>query len=98
MGKEVGGEAQITHLDLFIIGEVKKGKVTGFHNWIRFYMQEKEGLVDYYSHIYDGPVSTDADLMGWESLLASRLPVLILHSEQAGLSLALTLLAAYPGL
>ena len=44
VGKEVGGEAQITHLDLFIIGEVKKGKVTGFHNWIRFYMQEKETL------------------------------------------------------
>lgn len=56
--QEVGGEAQITHLKLFIIGEIKKGKVTGFHNWIRFYMQEKEGLVDYYSHIYDGPVST----------------------------------------
>lgn len=57
--KGAGGEAQITHLDLFIIGEIKKGKVTGFHNWIRFYMQEKEGLVDYYSHIYDGPVSTE---------------------------------------
>lgn len=72
VGKEVGGEAQITHLDLFIIGEVKKGKVTGFHNWIRFYMQEKEGLVDYYSHIYDGPVSTDADLIGWESLVSTQ--------------------------
>ncbi|XP_007463907.1 PREDICTED: poly(U)-specific endoribonuclease isoform X2 [Lipotes vexillifer] len=36
-------------------GEVKKGKVTGFHNWILFYLQEKEGLVDYYSHICDGP-------------------------------------------
>lgn len=40
-----------------ITGEVKKGKVTGFHNWIRFYLQEKEGLLDYYSHNYDGPVS-----------------------------------------
>lgn len=46
-----------THLGLFITGEVKKGKVTGFHNWIRFYLQEKEGLLDYYSHNYDGPVS-----------------------------------------
>lgn len=36
---------------------MKKGKVTGFHNWIRFYLQEKEGLLDYYSHNYDGPVS-----------------------------------------
>lgn len=54
-----GLQAQITHLGFFLTGEVKKGKVTGFHNWIRFYMQEKEGLVDYYSYIYDGPVSTE---------------------------------------
>lgn len=46
-----------TYSGLFITGEVKKGKVTGFHNWIRFYLQEKEGLLDYYSHNYDGPVS-----------------------------------------
>lgn len=64
--KGVGGEAHITHLELFIIGEIKKGKVTGFHNWIRFYMQEKEGLVDYYSHIYDGPVSTECGPRGLE--------------------------------
>ena len=53
-------------LALFITGEVKKGKVTGFHNWIRFYMQEKEGLVDYYSHIYDGPVGTERRPPGLE--------------------------------
>lgn len=46
-----------THFGLYVTGEVKKGKVTGFHNWIRFYLQEKEGLLDYYSHNYDGPVS-----------------------------------------
>lgn len=46
-----------THFGLCVTGEVKKGKVTGFHNWIRFYLQEKEGLLDYYSHNYDGPVS-----------------------------------------
>lgn len=55
----IGERKEIVHLGLFITGEVKKGKVTGFHNWIRFYMQEKEGLVDYYSHNYDGPVSTE---------------------------------------
>lgn len=68
MGGEKGvrREAQITHLELFIIGEVKKGKVTGFHNWIRFYLQEKEGLVDYYSYIYDGPVSTGSGPLGWK--------------------------------
>lgn len=45
------------------LGEVKKGKVSGFHNWIRFYLLEKQGLVDYYSHNYDGPVSTADGLL-----------------------------------
>ena len=47
-------------------GEVRKGKVTGFHNWIRFYMQEKEGLVDYYSHIYDGPWDSYPDVLAMQ--------------------------------
>ncbi|XP_017508233.2 uridylate-specific endoribonuclease isoform X2 [Manis javanica] len=47
-------------------GEVKKGKVTGFHNWIRFYMQEKEGLVDYYSYIYDGPWDSYPDVLAMQ--------------------------------
>lgn len=40
----------------FFLGEIKKGKVSGFHNWIRFYLLEKQGVVDYFSHSYDGPV------------------------------------------
>lgn len=38
-------------------GEIKDGKVSGFHNWIRFYLLEKQGLLNYYSHSFDGPVS-----------------------------------------
>ncbi|KAM5288732.1 uridylate-specific endoribonuclease isoform 1-T1 [Ctenodactylus gundi] len=47
-------------------GEIKKGKVTGFHNWIRFYLQEKEGLVDYYSYIYDGPWESYPDVLAMQ--------------------------------
>uniref|UniRef100_A0A8D0L6R4 Uridylate-specific endoribonuclease n=1 Tax=Sphenodon punctatus TaxID=8508 RepID=A0A8D0L6R4_SPHPU len=47
-------------------GEVKKGKVSGFHNWIRFYLLEKQGLVDYYSYSYDGPWSSYPDVLGMQ--------------------------------
>jgi poly(U)-specific endoribonuclease len=33
------------------VGEIKDGKVTGFHNWIYFYLEEKRGTVDYRGYI-----------------------------------------------
>jgi len=33
------------------VGEVKNGSVTGFHNWIQFYLEEKRGKVDYRGYI-----------------------------------------------
>ncbi|XP_049550037.1 uridylate-specific endoribonuclease [Orcinus orca] len=54
-GKEEGSSGGFEHV---FSGEVKKGKVTGFHNWIHFYLQEKEDLVDYYSHICDRPMDS----------------------------------------
>lgn len=42
-----------------LTGEIKGGKVSGFHNWIRFYLLEKSGKLNYYSHSFNGPVSTD---------------------------------------
>uniref|UniRef100_A0A8C0T805 Uridylate-specific endoribonuclease n=1 Tax=Canis lupus familiaris TaxID=9615 RepID=A0A8C0T805_CANLF len=64
----VMGTAVLKELDGFLRqqSEIKKGKVTGFHNWIRFYMQEKEGLVDYYSHIYDGPWDSYPDVLAMQ--------------------------------
>ncbi|XP_030618973.1 poly(U)-specific endoribonuclease isoform X3 [Delphinapterus leucas] len=61
-GKEEGHTGGFEHV---FSGEVKKGKVTGFHNWIHFYMQEKEGLVDYYSHICDGPEEWPREIQGY---------------------------------
>lgn len=37
-------------------GEIKGGKVSGFHNWIQFYLLEKSGALNYYSHSFNGPV------------------------------------------
>ena len=32
-------------------GELKGGKVSGFHNWVQFYRQEKSGELEYSSYI-----------------------------------------------
>ncbi|KAF4078712.1 hypothetical protein AMELA_G00184720 [Ameiurus melas] len=48
------------------LGEIKSGKVSGFHNWVRFYLQEKSRLLNYYSHSYDGPWTSYPDVLGMQ--------------------------------
>ena len=33
------------------VGEVKNGKVTGFHGWINFYLEESVGNLDYFGYM-----------------------------------------------
>ncbi|XP_030585816.1 uridylate-specific endoribonuclease A [Archocentrus centrarchus] len=47
-------------------GEIKGGKVSGFHNWIRFYLTEKSGKLNYYSHSFNGPWTTYPDVLGMQ--------------------------------
>ncbi|KAG8452559.1 hypothetical protein GDO86_004373 [Hymenochirus boettgeri] len=36
-------------------GEIHKGKISGFHNWVQLYLMEKSGQVNYLSYSADGP-------------------------------------------
>ncbi|XP_046882496.1 uridylate-specific endoribonuclease A isoform X2 [Hypomesus transpacificus] len=47
-------------------GEIKGGKVSGFHNWIQFYLLEKQGLLNYYSHSFNGPWASFPDVLGMQ--------------------------------
>ncbi|XP_061833670.1 uridylate-specific endoribonuclease A [Nerophis lumbriciformis] len=47
-------------------GEIKGGKVSGFHNWIQFYLLEKRGLLNYYSHSFNGPWTNYPDVLGMQ--------------------------------
>jgi len=38
------------------VGETRERDVTGFHNWIQFYLQEKAGQLDYRGYFRRGTV------------------------------------------
>lgn len=67
------GEADSSGFEHVFVGEVKKGKVSGFHSWIRFYMLEKKGMLNYFSHNFDGPWTSYPDVLGkqfhWDGYL-----------------------------
>jgi poly(U)-specific endoribonuclease len=46
------------------VGEIKDDKVSGMHNWIRFYLEEKAGSIDYKGYIKprgSGEAETNSD-------------------------------------
>jgi len=49
--RERGGRPDSSGFEHVFVGEIRDGKVSGFHNWIRFYMEERKGNVDYKGYI-----------------------------------------------
>ncbi|XP_072309040.1 uridylate-specific endoribonuclease A [Eucyclogobius newberryi] len=58
------GQLDSSGFEHIFAGEVKGGKVSGFHNWIQFYLLEKRGELNYYSHSFNGPWSSYPDVLG----------------------------------
>lgn len=82
-----GGVRDSSGFEHVFVGEVKEEKVSGFHNWIQFYLEEKRNHIDYLGYIK--PRSHDSTALETND----DDPILTLQFEWNGFELALYTMA-----
>jgi len=94
-----GGTNSACGLEHIFLGEIDGSKIQGFHSWIRFYLDEQDGLVNYLGYIGNVNLGTGGmmDLpIRWRGIYKSITSMSLSSSPELDIALATVCFLARP--
>ncbi|XP_072169913.1 uridylate-specific endoribonuclease-like [Diadema setosum] len=79
------------------VGEIKNGRVTGFHNWLQFYLQELAGNLNYYGYTKTSQPNQILLQFNWHSRVKVMSSVMVGVSPEFEMALFTVCFIAQPG-